>query len=685
MIMLGTQALPVSWRDWETRWGVPHAHIEGDRLLRSLKTPGRAAVANKRLRNRAKSRGFHGTHMLSVSVADQLLVQPLRRIVCRALTPPPTMSKAACQWLRGKLRIAVGKLPTLKDMWNHRTFSRSCTLASAAAIKPRRLRETRQRGSGCNALRSAGVPRAPLTCDEGVRSVRNGAASIFHRLPPGLRAAAKATDRDLDSVASKLRLAGCEDSLDAADRVYTDDLAVPEGSVGVQDDKDVKVAWTMPEQTYVRMFWSMIPLSKAWSLTTLNHAEAERIQRQTVRDRLPPRLRLSVPFGRKVTLPSVHLHFKSKCFRAWKSCPSEPKSCKKPGHSCARRITSHARFPGRPLWRAVSRCFQICLMLLAWGCEVWKLPDLLPRLQSGVSALRIGHLGAYRCILRGRLKNPFEGLVADAGQFFEEVDPSAVMAAAEALADAVVESYQRDTVSVQRGPRVRGSIGGHTAVKPAKRQAFTLDEMLKTLDAALHARLVQMGDCIIWAGKLTIRGFMSKIATSIALAFWERLWAVMPELRALEDVVSPHDWLWEHAVCQLRYVDDLLMISLCICRACLMKILRAQYPVVMDVDDNPRDLPFLDVEFSLDALATEMPLVADTDSPLETCRSSRTLGRSGLLSLVVWSGGQSLDAELLSSSATLPSVSLNSVKRTTAGVLFGIPSLGSLRGVPVHD
>ncbi|CAE7774416.1 unnamed protein product [Symbiodinium necroappetens] len=126
-------------------------------------------------------------------------------------------------------------------------------------------------------------------------------------------------------------------------------------------------------------------------------------------------------------LPYMYGTVKAKCFG---SGPDAGKHvCNKPGHSCLRRIVSYATWKARRSWRAAGRALSFIAQSVLLTDEVPSLKQARPFMAEGLERLQ----PCREVHVCDRCHGPCEGLqgiVADAGQFFEAVQvPDACEAA----------------------------------------------------------------------------------------------------------------------------------------------------------------------------------------------------------------------------------------------------------------
>ena len=98
-----------------------------------------------------------------------------------------------------------------------------------------------------------------------------------------------------------------------------------------------------------------------------------------------------------------------------------------------------------------------------------------------------------------------------------------------------------------------------------------------------------------------IGGFLSNIAASCVLIQAEAAWAdSFPEKAQRFGLAAGQRRSASVAV--LRYIDDVMFISVVLCRACLQSFLSSIYPVPFEVSGGVRVLQWLDLIFDLDTM-----------------------------------------------------------------------------------
>ena len=320
-------------------------------------------------------------------------------------------------WVLTKVRVTAGCLKKHRDKWNAVKFSKSLRHAAVQSFDSF-AQQAALNGQGMFRVDKVwDVPERP-TAQEDLQQAKRGVnvACAYLRLPSICHGVARRV------VDAKLPLCGCfkrERRLfrrtQAAYDTYTNDMRMAEHEVLVPDDKNKKFFWRVPSQVYAWLLYHFAMLSPTWVLSTFSTADAELWCRQVLRELLPVRLQKLLMLHRyKAVLPYYYCTIKSKCFS------SHGRTCKKPVHSCVRKIVSFVAWPLRRRWRAIHRGLETVLKCTGMGDEVWRLRDARRILDSRMRFAGLSR-GAGPC-RRCRCPKPIViCMTADAGQFYESV------------------------------------------------------------------------------------------------------------------------------------------------------------------------------------------------------------------------------------------------------------------------
>ncbi|CAK0822235.1 unnamed protein product [Prorocentrum cordatum] len=300
--------------------------------------------------------------------------------------------------------------------------------------------------------------------------------------------------------------------------------------------------------------------------------------------------------------PHMYNTIKEKCFDGM---PPRVHSCARAAHSCCRKIVSFASWPKRRNWQLLSRSYETLLKRFSPGFEVWRLRDAAPTLRDGIAKLRAHPNGSgCTCFRRGSRKLPVEGVVADAGQFFESVRASDADAAA-ALFRRAAHSGAPDRVTVSRSMRRRAFLGGRLDNPRHDLKTFAFMELALCLAAFARMTFVSVGDVVAEFTGVPIGGFMRKVRCSLILCRWETEWDE-DDAHLQAQCFVPPGWRWSDAAACSRYVDDMIMLSRVLCRTCLEDALKCMHDVPFELSPRSRRLKWLDLTVDLDSLMIDL-------------------------------------------------------------------------------
>ena len=293
-------------------------------------------------------------------------------------------------------------------------------------------------------------------------------------------------------------------------------------------------------------------------------------------------------------LPRGYVTIKSKCFANEKMIG---RVCEKDRHSCARKICSYSQWPKKLVWRRVHRAIDTLIKKVSPGAEVWGLDDAALRLQHGLSKLHVSPC-SHTCLCCSNVKQPLTAVVADASQFYEEVEPlSAVAALGEILVRAASKGWTG--VFVGRAKKRQAFLSSGGSFPHSKFCFFGFKTLLSCFHAAMAIPFVSFGKVVCKMKGVPIGGLCSKIATSAVLTEQEEEW--FHRLRAIghSGFRFPHTDLSSTCL-HLRYIDDVLLASKTWCRTCLLKYLSQCYSVSFEAAPEKVAITWLDMVLDCD-------------------------------------------------------------------------------------
>ena len=380
-------------------------------------------------------------------------------------------------------------------------------------------------------------------------------------------------------------------------RSHTDDMCALPGHVLVGEDKSSSEGWSVPEGCFQVNQFLYVANSPFWVFADMSVAEANSVLQRTLRDLVPLRLHRWLQIDCHThRLPHMYHTVKSKCF-SQEGCG---RTCVKQHHSCVRKIISFACWPKRKQWQLISRAIETIIKRCSSTSEVFRLRDagreLVDRLMAHASRARAASNYREHFHVCRRCRGPkhvWEGIVADAGQFFETVSPTEVEAAASALFKHALTLGHPGVTTVFASRSRRAYFGGVKEHPTSTHRAFSLDELFMCAAAMSRMNLAQCGDRVVRTLGLPIGGFLSKVGCSLVLGHAEHVWT-HDTVRLASSGYVPHEGSWQDAAAWARYVDDSILASMVLCRSCLKSAIDESSPVAFDPTADERRLKWLD-------------------------------------------------------------------------------------------
>jgi len=186
-----------------------------------------------------------------------------------------------------------------------------------------------------------------------------------------------------------------------------------------------------------------------------------------------------------------------------------------------------------------------------------------------------------------------EGLVADAGQFFEQVKPEKAVRAVANILRQMQEVTGEDRITVHTGLKSKGYVGGHFWPGRTDTVTYANDEIVAIFAAAIHCNYARIGDTVGRLEGTPIGGLSSKIAASAVLTLAEQTW-IRDEYR-VQVPDSIRQFPWPRIAVSCRYVDDTILISKMLCANCLGNLIPHIYPTTFDTACQGTQLEWLDM------------------------------------------------------------------------------------------
>lgn len=253
----------------------------------------------------------------------------------------------------------------------------------------------------------------------------------------------------------------------------------------------------------------------------------------------------------------------------------------------------------------ISRALETMTKKFIPGFEVWRLREAASDLRSSLSHLHRPRTCCNQCFRCHGPKNRFEGLVADAGQFFESVQASEADEAFLFLIQRAVAAGSPATITVFRSARRRAYMGGSVGDPSRSKATFDFLELGMCLAAFVRLNLARVGDAVVKFSGVPIGGHLSKAVCSLILCRAETEWYNNRDYLVRARYVPP-GLSWSEVTSCKRYVDDVILISAILCASCLRAALSEIYPVEFEVASSGTTLAWLDLKLDLSTLDIDL-------------------------------------------------------------------------------
>ena len=166
----------------------------------------------------------------------------------------------------------------------------------------------------------------------------------------------------------------------------------------------------------------------------------------------------------------------------------------------------------------LGRGLDVILRASGMGFEVTDLSCAPKGLLRDVQLLLTGD-NSNLCERCGLPKTSLNGVVCDAGQFFEMVTPNDAVAAAQAVMQEVQRTTMKSTVTVLKTKKVHGFLGGSPNLFGLRSVVFSFADLLDCFWASTLVSFCYLGNLVFRLSGLPIGGLLSKVASGFVLAF----------------------------------------------------------------------------------------------------------------------------------------------------------------------
>ena len=530
-------------------WACESAAIECHKLASLIATPGRKQAALRKVAVFLHNEGLPASKKV-VTVPEACVVGPCKRALGR-LAGELQLAPSVRNWLLKRTHVCVGKLPKFRRELSQAQFARSTQLDQVFELTEQEVGE-RLGGKGMQK-----VDRNIDVCQrQDIDQKQFAVEAAMLQWSDWCRASKYLVPKHLPRMKADVQTDPCVRAafqLEASTRQEYEDYCRPlqekSTHVRVLDDKDKKKWWRIEPQTYQVLLLAYAVCCGTWHLCNMPQDEANSLVSLMLVACVPVRLHRFLGLHLPATwVPYAYVTVKSKCYG------NGFRRCLKDMHSCCRKFVRYCKWPMRHRWRLVGRGLDVVLRCWGGGFEVASLKVAAVGLREDIDNLW-GPPAAFRCVRCHSLKSRLSGVTADAGQFFETVEPLSAVRAANAILKATRLQHGHDTVTVVKSRRVCGFLGGQPDTRSRRFVVFRFSELLGCFAGCMNILLCTMRGLTFKLDGLPIGGLMSRIAASCVLAWQEACW-VASELRRAACGFHVEGLQWAQlAVCR-RYVDN---------------------------------------------------------------------------------------------------------------------------------
>ena len=561
-------------------------------------------MATRNVNRELIARNLPKTFGVTFKVPREACLRVVKRALVHAVHLDPQWNHDEKTWLLSRLRLVAGPCQKHSRFCNAPAVSKR-TDAQEIVDMPNSYLSTLDKASDLDRIEKIwDVPWRPSVQDD-----RRAVSACIRRCCSCLRVDSWRACEAVSMAAESLQTDPCYmreqrvfKQTQSAYASYTADMSRRPGEVLVPDDKQRKFMWRVSAACYQWLLLKFACLAPAWELTTLTPEEAETWCQSTFRILIPDHLKKCLGVHKVSSiLPYYYGTFKAKCFSAWQEVGHV---CSKPLHSCLRKIVSCCKWPFRRRWRWIHRAWETVIRQSCPSDEIWSLKDACQIMSSRCKTAKVSD-GLQHCGRCGCDKPTCVAITADAGQFFETVQPPQAIAAARRCLSRCARMHGHVTVSVLTGPKRIGFLGGSTLGKLHGVMVFAFCDLFLAFAACLFICYVSLGRSVFRLKGLPIGGVLSKVATSLVLGEEEFQWQCAPRRRRDLGFTATSN-SWNSEVARGRYVDDLLWVSGVYCATCLFTAVQHCYTVDFELCESGEKVTWLDMCFHARCTAWSM-------------------------------------------------------------------------------
>lgn len=164
---------------------------------------------------------------------------------------------------------------------------------------------------------------------------------------------------------------------------------------------------------------------------------------------------------------------------------------------------------------------------------------------------------------------------------YEQIGCAQVLQAAR-LVEEALRSQGAQGIFVHHTRALRGRTWRHGGAYRADAAYVSFKRMYVLLEAGLRSCLAMLGDMVYrQTAGLPIGGPLSDVGSNLLLTLQEATWRNCPPWRTAASFhLSPSPAGLDEEVAAVRYVDDVLAVTGCLCSACLQRLITTRHPGV---------------------------------------------------------------------------------------------------------
>lgn len=582
MTYLAKTNTPLNWEYLEARWKVEVDGIALEQYVNRLGLPGRRRAATANINAGLREGGLPKGGPLTVRVESESEAREARRSMNLFFARVNCVSDTVREWIQRRTKVTVAPTRTVRAERNVVQASKEAEYDDC-----RNMQESDKKAAveGIDMVRIPGTSQIPTRYDQ------KPAIQTRHKALRGWAASLKLPRRALmaDLYAAK-GVIGKDQKLESPQprepQAYANFLIpsddCPEARTLAPEDKSSGETWARYSPYYQYSLFRAAETAGWEHIPDKTLDEAEQDAKDFIIENLTPRWNFpkrQVLTAKHSVLPYLYQTFKGECddivntvFEPNPEPNSTPTlcglhhksgntaaahTCVKDGHQCSHKIASFFYAPLKTIYTTMHRGLQISLATIpTW--EVRSLEDAPETVKTQYGNLRAPELCKTNHFLCGCQKPPRGGLTSDGPQFYEKTPAIQARTSMDWCLNEVQRGTWLSTVTIIKGPKVRGHIGGahpdNYVPMSAKNLVVGLKELQAFFDIAISLVICVVGDSIFRIPHVAIGPKVGKVAVSAVAGHREIYWS--ERCSRVSNLFIPNGYTLEQTVARMRYVDD---------------------------------------------------------------------------------------------------------------------------------